>query len=146
MGVGLVDHGEDVGLVAVVAEILGQVVMVGLAMVMAETDNELVEGIVVCFFDGGGEGKVGGEEVGGGGVLFEPEEEGGCGGGWEGVVEASGLIPDDLSLSIFASGRCSTSPQNGGEKDIVSYNSLAISPDLRSSAKRNGVNAFTGSP
>lgn len=85
MGVGLVNHGEGVG---VVAQIVGQV-----KMVMAEADDELVEGVVVGFVDGDGQGKSLGEEVGGGGVLFEPEEEGGCGGWWEGIVEASGLIP-----------------------------------------------------
>lgn len=93
MCVGLVDHGQGLGLVAVVAEILGQVVVVVMVVVVAEADDELVEDVVVCFFDGAGEGEIGGEEIGCAGVLFEPEEEGGCGGGWEGVVEASGLIP-----------------------------------------------------
>lgn len=70
------------------AKIVGQV-----EVMVAKADDELVEGIVVGFVDGGGEGEGLGEEVSGGGVLFDPEEKGGCDGGWEGVVEASRLVP-----------------------------------------------------
>lgn len=59
---------------------------------VAEADDDLVQGVVVGLFDDGGEGEVSGEEFGGGVVLLEPQEESGGCRAWEGAVEAAGVI------------------------------------------------------
>lgn len=70
--VGLVDHGEEppgAFLRAKSAEVRSKI---ELSDVVAQAHDDLVEGVVVGFFEDVGEGEVLGEEVGGGGVLFEP--------------------------------------------------------------------------